>query len=94
MIPGSRPPKWRYRYSPVKSRKLPVGGPSKRPRPANSGPEAKNHDWNDWVKAVEKYDSELVVFYSTLYLSASIATTAVPVSYRFGDPVDMGVPRP
>ena len=43
----------------MKSRKLPVGGPSKRPRPANSGLEAKNHDWNDWVKAVEKYDSDI-----------------------------------
>ena len=79
-VPGYRPPK--RKYSPVKTRKRPVGRPSKKPRPAHLEPEAKDHNWNEWVRAVEAYDSELVTFYCTLYLPTAIVSAAEPVCVK------------
>ena len=80
IAPGYRPPKWKY--SSVKTRKRPVGHSSKKPRPVHLEPEAKDHDWNEWVRAVEAYDSELVAFYSTLYLPTAIVTAAEPLHVK------------
>ena len=40
------------------------------------------HEWNEWVGVMEANDSELVTFYSTLYLSATIAIVTLPARFH------------
>ena len=87
MTPGHK--RHKRSYSPVKTQKpWPVGWPPKRPRrrPADMCSEVTGtdtvHEWNEWVGVMEANDSELVTFYSTLYLSATIAIATLPARVK------------